>query len=409
MIVPTESREFAALHCCKTAVRTTVRAVRGYYVFLKNAVILLAILLFIPTFAFAHDTSVGFLEVTVGATDVRVTVKIAAQDAGILVGMSPLQRPSRSDVVARMSHAYTYIAQRVMITQSQRSCPALGAQMGVIIDDPRQSSWSVLVTTVYRCRRVIDEIELRDELFFDLDDNHRDYAKITAFGSTRQKVFGVYDRTETVHGNPNSSAVLRSYGRLGIEHILSGYDHLAFVFALLLVLADPRARAPNGSRFNTRAVLFVVSGFTLAHSVTLALAALQLIRVSSKLVESSIAVSIGVVALHDLVQGRGTKPIRVRSRPLVAFAFGLVHGLGFAGALGELGLPPRAMIRSLIAFNLGVEVGQLAVAAVIVPVLLLLAVRVVRARKSYSTWVVMPGCTALVALSLYWFFQRAVS
>jgi len=143
---------------------------------------------------------------------------------------------------------------------------------------------------------------------------------------------------------------------MGAEHILSGPDHLLFLLALL---ALARGFWP---------IVRIVTGFTIAHSITLSLASLGLVEVPSRIVEPLIAVTIIWVAVENLVFPGGA-----RWRWLIAAVFGLVHGLGFASALTELGLPRDAMVRALIGFNVGVELGQLAFVAVVMPIVVWLA------------------------------------
>ncbi len=362
-----------------------------------------------PSWASAHETSVGFLQITVSSADVRVAVSIAAQDAAVLIGQSPLQRPSRHEVLTRQAHAQRYVQSRVVLTQQARPCAANFAEPVTLRDDPRMASWRVLVAVHYHCARVIDELTLRDDLFFDIDDNHRDLATIAAFGTVRDKVFGVYDRTLVVNGSPSTRAVVGAYFALGVTHIVTGYDHLAFVFALLLIFADNEAHTASSRGRRLLALLSVISGFTVAHSLTLAMAALRWVSPPVRFVECCIAASIGTVALGDLVTVVRHQVTSLRRRAVLAGLFGLVHGLGFAGALGELGLPPRALFRALIAFNLGVECAQLLLAALAFALLLWLSSWLVRRGVRFGRAVVIPTSAALVVLSTYWLVQRALS
>jgi hydrogenase/urease accessory protein HupE len=141
--------------------------------------------------------------------------------------------------------------------------------------------------------------------------------------------------------------VFSSYARLGVEHILFGYDHLAFVLGLILLVQS------------WRALVRTITAFTLAHSLSLALAVLGVVALPPAPIEALIAASIVLVAV-ELARAPGERPTLTRRAPwLVAFAFGLLHGLGFAGALAEIGLPPDQVPLALLAFNLGVEAGQL--------------------------------------------------
>lgn len=149
----------------------------------------------------------------------------------------------------------------------------------------------------------------------------------------------------TVPAEPSAGAVVSGYFMLGLHHILGGWDHLLFVAGLLLVA------------HGWRALVFAVSGFTLAHSLTLSLAALDVVRVPIPPTEAAIALSILFLA-REALQPPG-QSLAQRFPLLVSALFGLLHGLGFAAALGEVGLPPRQITPALLFFNLGVEAGQL--------------------------------------------------
>ena len=144
-----------------------------------------------------------------------------------------------------------------------------------------------------------------------------------------------------------------TYIRLGIEHILLGIDHLLFVFALLLIV--------NG----VRRLVWTITAFTVAHSITLAMATLGFVNVPQAPVEAVIALSILFLAVELVKQQQGKKDVAIRAPWVVAFLFGLLHGFGFAGALAETGLPPTEIPLALLMFNVGVELGQLAFVAMV--------------------------------------------
>ena len=150
-----------------------------------------------------------------------------------------------------------------------------------------------------------------------------------------------------VLGTSNPAAVALTYFKLGVEHILLGFDHLLFVLALMLLVGG------------WRRLVGTITAFTLAHSLTLAAATLGWVQVPQAPVEAVIALSIMFVAVEILHGQQGLRGIAVRKPWIVAFVFGLLHGLGFAGALREVGLPEHAIPLSLAFFNVGVEVGQL--------------------------------------------------
>ena len=189
-------------------------------------------------------------------------------------------------------------------------------------------------------------------------------------------------------GAPGRSFLL--WIRLGIEHILGGLDHLAFVLGLLLVL-DLRA---------DRRLFTTITAFTVAHSITLALATLDILRLPSAPVEATIALSVLLVAREAM----HTEPTAMRKAPwIVAGIFGLVHGLGFAGALGDLGLPRESLATSLLSFNLGVELGQLAVVGVVIG-----AARLIGGRHPRLGLARPIACYAVGSLAAFWLIARTV-
>lgn len=180
----------------------------------------------------------------------------------------------------------------------------------------------------------------------------------------------------------NGSTAFRRFMPIGVEHILFGADHIAFLLALLL---------PGG---RWRALLTIITAFTVAHSVTLALAVLGFVRPVPWLVEGVIALSIVAAAGENLL-AKGQRGAGVRA--LYAAGFGLVHGFGFAGALGEVGLPDQVLGWALAGFNVGVEMGQLGIVLVVVPLLAW-----VGRREMVVRW----GSVVIMVLGVYWTVER---
>lgn len=192
------------------------------------------------------------------------------------------------------------------------------------------------------------------------------YADATRFVA----VLGPDQPTVTLRSDDaQHDSVFSDYLRLGVEHILLGLDHLLFVLALVL-LVRARSGGPDlglraGGESSTRALIATVTAFTVAHSVTLAASTLDVVSLPSAPVEAGIALSILLLA-RELALGPGDSPTLSWRYPwAIAFGFGLLHGFGFAGALREIGLPPSETPLALLAFNLGVEAGQLGVVAVL--------------------------------------------
>src|SRR3954471_1580028 len=190
-----------------------------------------------------------------------------------------------------------------------------------------------------------------------------------------------------------SQAAAVSFFQLGVEHILTGWDPLLFLAALLLVCASFREAAT------------VITCFTVAHSITLALAALDVVRLPSRVVEPIIAASIVYVAMENILGvAKANAQRRLAWRAAVTFAFGLVHGLGFASVLRDLGLgsTPGGVVAPLLKFNLGVETGQLAVASVVFPLILF-----ARRRGPLMERRLVPACSVVIAAAgAWWLFER---
>jgi len=210
-------------------------------------------------------------------------------------------------------------------------------------------------------------------------------------GRLLQAVLSGGDGSFVVPSRQRPSRVAIDYAGLGVEHILSGIDHLLFVLGLVLLV---RSR---------RMLLYTVTAFTLGHSVTLSLAVLGFVNFPPRLVELAIAASILVLAAELSRPGDGGA---LRRRPwLLAFTFGLLHGLGFAGALAEVGLPPEEIPLSLLSFNVGIELGQLVFIAVVLLVRALLQLRAERG----PAWLSAVPTYAIGSLAAFWCIERAAA
>ena len=203
------------------------------------------------------------------------------------------------------------------------------------------------------------------------------------------------DPSFTLKPSPGPLEVIATYTGLGIEHILTGVDHLLFVLALIMIV---RSR---------RQLLITITAFTVAHSITLALATLGVVRVPGPPVEATIALSIVFVASEILRLRQGHESLTARKPWLVAFTFGLLHGLGFAGALAEVGLPQNAIPLALLFFNVGVEIGQLLFIVVVLG-LAEIVKRRMRGRLDPRWTVVLPAY-AIGAVASYWVFDRTAA
>ena len=202
------------------------------------------------------------------------------------------------------------------------------------------------------------------------------------------------DTSFTVPSQPDSLEVVRTYLLLGFKHILSGVDHLVFVLALLILVKG------------VRRLVFTVTAFTLAHSLTLAGATLGYVQMPGPPIEATIALSIMFVAAEIMHSRRGKPGLTERYPWVVAFTFGLLHGFGFAGALAQIGLPQTSIPIALLFFNVGVEIGQLFFIASVFAVIALgrLIARRINVPRPAWIWAVPPY--AIGSAAAFWVIQR---
>jgi hydrogenase/urease accessory protein HupE len=218
-------------------------------------------------------------------------------------------------------------------------------------------------------------------------------------GTTQTERLSPTKTSFVVQTAPGAWEIAATYLRLGIEHILFGFDHLLFVLALVILVRD------------WRRVALTVTAFTIAHSFTLAAATLGLVDVPGPPVEATIALSIVLVAVEIVNARRGVSSLAARWPWLVAFGFGLLHGFGFAGALAEVGLPHHALPTALLFFNLGVEMGQLALVAAVLTAgglfRRVIALRLEPALVQRAVdWLDVTAAYAIGTVAAYWLIER---
>jgi len=338
--------------------------------------------------AHAHKPSDSYLALDADGIEIRGQWDIALRDFEYAIGLDADGDGAITWGELRQKHSE--IAAYAFARLALRGCTIRpGAHL---VDQHTDGAYAVLQFTAECGEALPEALELEYSLFADLDPTHRGLLRARLGAQTVTGVLGPDQPRITLRPEGRSRwAQFLDYGGEGVWHIWIGFDHVLFLVSLLLpsVLAAPRFAAALWDVFK------VVTAFTVAHSVTLALAALSVIELPSRLVESAIALSVFVAALNNVW------PVVDRGRWLVAFGFGLVHGFGFASVLADLGLPQDSLLLALVGFNLGVEAGQLVIVAVFLPV----------AYAMRHTWVyrrmVLVGGSALIALiAAIWMIER---
>jgi hypothetical protein len=350
--------------------------------------------------ASAHKPSDSYLSLNVDGSMVTGQWDISLRDLEYAIGLDADGdgKLTWDEVRARHSAIAAYALSRLQLSSADTACPARATEH--LIDDHVDGAYAVLRFTA-ACDRTIDTLGIRYRLLFDADPQHKGLLKLEHDGQTSSAIFSVEQAERRFSlTRPGRWQQFADYVGHGIWHIWIGFDHILFLLSLLLpaVLMRQGRRWLAAPSFRAAAidVLKIVTAFTLAHSLTLTLATLGLVQLPSRWVETAIAASVIVAALNNLV------PLLHERRWYAAFAFGLIHGLGFAGVLADLGLPTTALFAALAGFNLGVELGQLAIVAVFFPLAYLL-----RRSWAYQRVIVRLGSALVVLIASMWMMERA--
>jgi hypothetical protein len=361
--------------------------------------------LLVPLVAAAHKPSDSYLTLRGNGDRAEIAVRwdIALRDLDYVL---ELDRDGNGlltwgEVRTRADDITKYATSRLVVTAGDNEC-TWKTVSPIQLDNHSDGTYAVL-SLAAKCDWLAKGVKLQYSLLFDVDPSHRGLVQWVAPGGTASQalVFGTDSATQPLAMEPPGAwPTLRQYLVDGTWHIWIGFDHILFLLSLLLPAVLVRAGnhwepAPSLKRSLVE-VLKVVTAFTLAHSITLSLAALQVISLPSRIVESTIAASVAFAALNNL---RGTIE---KKRWVMAFVFGLIHGFGFASVLADLGLPQGALALALVGFNVGVEIGQLAIVAVFVPIAFVL-----RRTRFYRHGVLTFGSVAVAIVAAYWFAQRA--
>ena len=360
--------------------------------------------LFALSSAHAHSASNGFVTLQVADTHITGSIELAIRDGEIAVGLDSNGdgKVTWGELQSHQPELDTYIKQHLRIGDGAGDdvAPCTLTTEDIQVNQRVDGNYLWLPFTA-QCQQQPKQLSIDYRLLSDVDASHRGLLTLTAWGNTQSAVLGGKSGAQLLSlTQPTAARAFGQYLVTGIWHIWSGIDHLLFLVSLLLpavLLRRDRQWQPvllaKPAFIN---IIKVVTAFTLAHSITLSLAAFNVIRLPTRLTESVIAASIIVAALNNIF------PKVTEARWRIAFLFGLLHGFGFASVLADMGLPSSARLLSLVAFNLGVEVGQLAVVLAIMPV-----AYAIRATRFYRRGVMPWGSSMIAALAMVWLVQRA--
>jgi hypothetical protein len=353
--------------------------------------------------ALAHKPSDSYLTIQAQEDHLQVRWDIALRDLDYVLQLDRDGNGELSwgEVRQRGDDIARYATEHLAATAAGKAC-AVKTAAPMMLDHHSDGTYAVLSLGA-ECPGMKQGLKLHYSLLFDVDPTHRGLVQWVAPGAAAAQAL-VFSK-ESAEQNlqleaPSALETLRQYIVEGVWHIWIGFDHILFLLSLLLpavLVRREKQWAPAPSlKGSLLEVLKVVTAFTVAHSITLSLAVLGVVSLPSRFVESTIAASVVVAALNNL---RGTIEKR---RWVMAFVFGLIHGFGFASALADLGLPTQALALALVGFNVGVELGQMAIVVAFIPFAFWL-----RATKFYRIGVLTVGSVAVALVAAYWFVQRA--
>lgn len=332
----------------------------------------------------AHTTSLSYSEVGVTEQRLSYTLEVSPHDLAVLVGLAGPQEPllPREVFSAAQSRLANAMHAGIVVENDGVACPATS----FALDDATYPE-TLRLTAAYVCEAPLGSVRVSFQLFFHFDAAHKNLGKVHYQEHTETFLLTASQRQFAIDIVATGARGLVVQGwqflRLGVAHIVTGYDHILFLLAILL----------TGGRL--RHLVKIVTAFTIAHSLTLILATLGVVALPGRLVEPVIALSILYVAVENFFITQSHR------RWIVTFVFGLVHGFGFYGVLRDLQLPQQHLVLSLGAFNLGVEIGQVSIVLLCSPALVLLARQRWRLQVVYTLSLVIGG------LGLYWFVERA--
>lgn len=350
----------------------------------------------------AHKPSDSYLALEVTEQRVAVQWDIALRDLDYALGLDSNNDGNITwgELQQHQTAINAYVLPRLGINSAQHHCPLQAT--GLLVDEHTDGHYVVLQFSAL-CPTAPDILSVTYQLFFDMDTQHRGLLTLARGARSDSAIFSPTQQTIVFSQAKSRSTLAEGYNFAleGIRHIWSGYDHLLFLLSLLLPAAMIRVGKKWQFCLNFSAafweVFTVVGAFTLAHSITLSLAVLGYVSIPSRWVEAAIATSVAIAALNNIY------PVFSKRRNVLAFGFGLIHGLGIASVLLDMNLPASQRLLSLLGFNVGVEIGQLAIVSLVLPLIWHCS-----QRHFYAPVVLKSGSAGITAIALFWLIERSL-
>jgi hydrogenase/urease accessory protein HupE len=328
--------------------------------------------------AFAHtNNSEGYSNIEVKEKTLDYELKLDLEELG-----HALEKETEQQELIDKKIVQQYVNEKLKLYADSEAINGTVVKTDIEMIEDRPFA---VINLVYNLEHKPEKLVVEYNMFLDdSDPSHANFASIKMDGEQQEKILS-FESREIEIGEVSFFQTTKQFIVLGLEHIFTGYDHILFVISLLI-----------GAK-TIRHIFMLVTAFTIAHSITLALATFEIILLPSRFVESAIALSIVYIALINIFNKDS------KHQPWLAFGFGLIHGFGFAGILSEMKLDPTQMATSLFSFNIGIEIGQLLIVSIAFPIILWIKKITIKPIK----WVIPSTSVAILAFGLVWFIQRA--
>jgi hydrogenase/urease accessory protein HupE len=347
-------------------------------VWVPTILILIIFHSFFLSSVFAHtNNSEGFSNIEVKEKSLDYELKLDLEELG-----HALEKETEQQELIDKKIVQQYVNAKLKLYEDSEEINGIVVKTDIEMVEDRPFA---VINLTYNIKHKPEKLVIEYNMFLDdSDPSHANFASIKMNGEQQEEILS-FESREIEIGEVSFLQTTKQFIILGLEHIFTGYDHIMFVISLLI-----------GAK-TIRHIFTLVTGFTIAHSITLALATFDIIQLPSRFVESAIALSIVYIALINIFNKDS------KHQPWLAFGFGLIHGFGFAGILSEMKLDPNHMATSLFSFNIGIEIGQLLIVSIAFPIILWIKKITIKPIK----WVIPSTSVAILAFGLVWFIQRA--
>ncbi len=365
---------------------------------MRTKIFLLIIMCLMSTKVFAHKNSDSYLNISSNNNDIKLRWDIALKDLNrfLKLDVDNNGKITWGEVKSRHNEIETFALSALQLSNNGAQCNFKQARH--LINYHGGDTYAVIQANI-SCVQPVEKISVVYNFLFDQNPQHRGLLAVSMNGQVSSYVFSPDNKKIIIAENLGNNSSFTSFFIKGIEHLLGGVDHLLFLFVLLLPATMGVFRHKENSLKDALIETFkILTAFTIAHAITLTLSVLKLVSFPATPVEIIIAVSVAIAAIDNI------RPVFGNYRWVIAGGFGLIHGFGFANALGPLNLSTEALFTALLAFNLGLEFAQVMVATFLIPMGFLL----LHNRQNLAVVGSHIGSVLAITIAVLWTIDRSL-